>query len=70
MIRSYFGWTGRPLILSITGIQKEIEKYARTDEDVLMFCIISSTSEEDYLGRREDPFYDVKIQYVDVTIDV
>ncbi|MEQ7044604.1 oxaloacetate decarboxylase subunit alpha [Enterococcus gallinarum] len=49
--------------------RKEIEKYARTDEDVLMFALFPQQA-EDYLGRREDPFYDVKIQYVDVTIDV
>lgn len=47
----------------------EIGKYAHSTEDVLMYALFPEQAKE-FLGRREDPFYDVPIQTVNVTIDI
>lgn len=46
----------------------EIKEYARSKEDVLMFASFPQQA-RDFLGRREDRFYDVPIQNVKVVID-
>ncbi len=48
---------------------KEIKKYAKSEEDVLLYAMYPQQG-EDFLGRREDPFYDVPVQNVSVTIDM
>lgn len=48
--------------------QKEIAEYAKTPEDVLTYALFPKQG-RDFLGRREDPFYDVPLQTVDVTIE-
>lgn len=47
----------------------EIQAYARTPEDVLSYALFPQQA-KDFLGRREDPFYDVPVQTVEVTIDI
>ncbi|ATO54577.1 oxaloacetate decarboxylase subunit alpha [Loigolactobacillus coryniformis] len=49
--------------------RKEIGDYAHSTEDVLMYALFPEQA-KDFLGRREDPFYDVPVQKVDVTIDL
>ena len=44
-------------------------KVAKREEDVLSYALFPKQA-RDFLGRREDPFYDVPIQTVDVTISV
>ena len=50
-------------------IREEIKEYAKSDEDVLMYALFPQQA-KDFLGRREDPFYDVPLQTVDVTLDI
>ncbi|MDY2777134.1 MAG: oxaloacetate decarboxylase subunit alpha [Collinsella sp.] len=50
-------------------LRKEIEQYARSEEDVLSYALFPEQA-RDFLGRREDPFYDVPVQEVEVSIDV
>lgn len=47
--------------------EKEIKSYAKNEEDVLMYALFPQQA-KDFLGRREDPFYDVPIQEITVTI--
>ncbi|WP_137597036.1 oxaloacetate decarboxylase subunit alpha [Paucilactobacillus kaifaensis] len=49
--------------------RKEIGKYAHSTEDVLTYALFPEQAKE-FLGRREDPFYDVPVQTVNVSIDV
>lgn len=49
-------------------LRKEINTYAKTEEDVLLYAMFPKQG-RDFLGRREDPFYDVPVQEVSVTID-
>ncbi|EOT33777.1 oxaloacetate decarboxylase subunit alpha [Enterococcus durans] len=48
--------------------RKEIAEYAKTEEDVLMYALFPKQA-KDFLGRREDPFYDIPLQTVEVKID-
>lgn len=50
-------------------LTKEIAEYARTEEDVLSYALFPQQA-RDFLGRREDPFYDVAEQTVQVHMDV
>lgn len=50
-------------------IRKEIKQYAKSEEDVLSYALFPEQA-KDFLGRREDPFYDVVEQTVSVTIDI
>ena len=64
--------TCRPadLILPELGtLRKEISCYARSEEDVLSYALFPEQA-RDFLGRREDPFYDVPVQEVTVSVDV
>lgn len=45
----------------------EIQDYARSVEDVLSYAVFPAQA-TDFLGRREDPFYDVPVQRVEVTM--
>lgn len=49
-------------------LRQEIAEYARSEEDVLSYASFPQQA-KDFLGRREDPFYDVPVQNVSVTID-
>lgn len=49
--------------------EKEIKQYARSTEDVLMYALFPQQG-KDFLGRREDRFYDVPTQEVKVTFDL
>ncbi|MGG5350005.1 oxaloacetate decarboxylase [Enterococcus sp. AZ142] len=48
---------------------EEIAEYAKSEEDVLMYALFPQQA-QDFLGRREDPFYDVPVQTVSVRIAV
>ncbi|MDR2832341.1 MAG: oxaloacetate decarboxylase subunit alpha [Streptococcaceae bacterium] len=50
-------------------LREEIKQYAKSDEDVLLYAMFPQLG-MDFLGRREDPFYDVPIQSVNVSIDM
>ncbi|KHD46291.1 oxaloacetate decarboxylase subunit alpha [Streptococcus hongkongensis] len=50
-------------------LREEIAQYARSEEDVLSYASFPKQA-KDFLGRREDPFYDVPVQEVNVTIDI
>ncbi len=50
-------------------LREEISIYARSDEDVLSYAVFPEQA-RDFLGRREDPFYDVPVQEVNVSIAV
>lgn len=50
-------------------LRKEIAVYAKSDEDVLSYASFPKQA-QDFLGRREDPFYDVPVQKVTVNIDM
>ncbi len=50
-------------------LSEEIACYARTEEDVLSYALFPEQA-RDFLGRREDPFYDVPVQEVEVSIEV
>ena len=53
----------------MTRLRKEIECYARSEEDVLSYALFPEQA-RDFLGRREDPFYDVPVQEVTVSVAV
>ncbi|KPG73888.1 oxaloacetate decarboxylase subunit alpha [Enterococcus sp. RIT-PI-f] len=64
--------TDRPADLiapQLPAIRKEISQYAKSSEDILMYALFPQQA-KDFLGRREDPFYDVPVQEVKVTIDI
>lgn len=64
--------TERPANLLAPAMGKyasEIKEYAHSTEDVLMYAMFPQQA-KDFLGRREDPFYDVPVQEVEVTIDL
>lgn len=48
---------------------EEIAIYARSEEDVLSYALFPEQA-RDFLGRREDPFYDVPVQEVEVSFGV
>ena len=50
-------------------LREEISCYARSEEDVLSYAVFPEQA-RDFLGRREDPFYDVPVQEVNVSIAV
>lgn len=50
-------------------LREKIKQYARSEEDVLMYALFPEQA-QDFLGRREDRFYDVPIQKVSVTLDI
>ena len=49
--------------------KKEIGEYAKSTEDVLMYAMFPQQG-KDFLGRREDRFYDIPLQEVNVTLDI
>lgn len=49
-------------------LRDEIAPYARSEEDVLSYASFPQQA-RDFLGRREDPFYDVPVQEVTVQLD-
>ncbi len=53
----------------LPALREEIKNYAKSDEDVLMYAVFPKQA-QDFLGRREDPFYDVPVQEVTVTMDM
>ena len=53
-----------PQLMALT---EEIDDYARSEEDVLSYALFPKQA-RDFLGRREDPFYDVPVQTVNVTV--
>ena len=64
--------TVRPADLSepqLPELREEIKDYAKSDEDVLMYALFPQQA-KDYLGRREDPYYDVPVQTVEVSLDL
>ncbi|MEG0254734.1 MAG: oxaloacetate decarboxylase subunit alpha [Vagococcus sp.] len=64
--------TGRPADLlepSFESFKDDIKEYAKSDEDVLSFALFPKQG-KDFLGKREDPFYDVPVQTVDVEINL
>lgn len=50
-------------------LREEIAKYAKSEEDVLSYASFPKQA-KDFLGRREDPFYDVPVQEVKVSLDL
>ncbi|XHV92197.1 oxaloacetate decarboxylase subunit alpha [Streptococcus dysgalactiae subsp. equisimilis] len=50
-------------------LRDEIAQYARSEEDVLSYASFPQQA-RDFLGRREDPFYDVPVQEVIVQLDI
>ncbi|MGG5315300.1 oxaloacetate decarboxylase subunit alpha [Enterococcus sp. AZ072] len=64
--------TARPADLiapQLPAFREEIKEYAKSEEDVLMYALFPQQA-KDFLGRREDRFYDVPLQTVQVTIDI
>lgn len=53
----------------LPAFREEVAKYAKSEEDVLMYALFPQQA-QDFLGRREDPFYDVPVQTVSVRIAV
>ncbi|MUN75387.1 oxaloacetate decarboxylase subunit alpha [Enterococcus casseliflavus] len=53
----------------LPAFKEEIAEYAKSEEDVLMYALFPQQA-QDFLGRREDPFYDVPVQTVSVRISV
>lgn len=51
----------------LPAFREEIAEYAKSEEDVLMYALFPQQA-QDFLGRREDPFYDVPVQTVSVRI--
>lgn len=49
--------------------KNEISDYAKSTEDVLMYALFPQQG-KDFLGRREDRFYDIPTQEVKVTLDI
>ena len=54
---------------ALPRLREEIACYARSEEDVLSYALFPEQA-RDFLGRREDPFYDVPVQEVNVSIAV
>ncbi|EGP5003937.1 oxaloacetate decarboxylase [Enterococcus faecium EnGen0056] len=52
----------------LPAFRQEISNYAKSEEDVLMYALFPIQA-KDFLGRREDRFYDVPLQMVEVKID-
>ncbi|MGT2958516.1 oxaloacetate decarboxylase [Streptococcus bovimastitidis] len=50
-------------------LREGIAKYAKCEEDVLSYASFPKQA-KDFLGRREDPFYDVPVQEVKVSLDL
>lgn len=50
-------------------LKKEISEYAKSPEDLLSYALFPQQA-KDFLGRREDRFYDVPLQTVEVMIDM
>lgn len=50
-------------------LRDEIAQYARSEEDVLSYASFPQQA-RDFLGRREDSFYDVPVQEVTVQLDI
>ncbi|HHJ7733677.1 TPA: oxaloacetate decarboxylase subunit alpha [Streptococcus pyogenes] len=50
-------------------LRDEIAPYARSEEDVLSYASFPQQA-RDFLGRREDPFYDVPVQEVTVQLNI
>ncbi|CAM4223829.1 oxaloacetate decarboxylase subunit alpha [Streptococcus penaeicida] len=50
-------------------LREEISQYAKSEEDVLSYASFPKQA-KDFLGRREDPFYDVPVQEVKVSLDL
>ncbi|MTD42174.1 oxaloacetate decarboxylase subunit alpha [Erwinia sp. CPCC 100877] len=64
--------TVRPADLLTPELPKyeaEIKEYAKSIEDVLMYALFPQQG-KDFLGRREDRFYDVPVQEVNVRLDI
>lgn len=62
----------RPADLLEAGLPKaeeEIKQYAKSTEDVLSYALFPEQA-RDFLGRREDPFYDVPEQLITVEFDL
>ncbi|AHY15245.1 oxaloacetate decarboxylase subunit alpha [Streptococcus iniae] len=53
----------------LKALAEEIACYARSEEDVLSYASFPQQA-KDFLGRCEDPFYDVPLQTVTVSIDI
>ena len=53
---------------ALPKIREEIAQYAKSEEDVLDYALFPDQA-RDFLGRREDPFYDVPVQEVEVSIE-
>ncbi|MEB8417282.1 oxaloacetate decarboxylase subunit alpha [Enterococcus casseliflavus] len=53
----------------LPAFKEEIAEYAKSEEDVLIYALFPQQA-QDFLGRREDPFYDVPVQTVSVRIAV
>ena len=53
----------------LPSLKEEIKAYAKSDEDVLSYASFPAQA-RDFLGRREDPFYDVPEQTVAVSINI
>jgi len=62
--------TERPADLlapELPNYEKEIQPYAKNEEDVLMYALFPQQA-KDFLGRREDRFYDIPVQKVTVEL--
>lgn len=53
----------------LPGFEAQIQKYAQSMEDVLSYAVFPQQA-KDFLGRREDPFYDVPIQKISVKLEI
>ena len=53
----------------LPGFEAEIKAYAHSMEDVLSYAVFPHQA-KDFLGRREDPFYDVPLQKVSVQLEI
>lgn len=51
----------------LPGFAEEIKQYAKSEEDILSYALFPQQA-KDFLGRREDRFYDVPVQKVSITI--
>lgn len=63
--------TQRPADLlapQLPEFEKEIQQYAHNIEDVLMYALFPEQA-RDFLGRREDRFYDVPVQKIDIQFE-
>ena len=63
--------TTRPADLiepQLPAFRTAIAEYAHSEEDVLSYALFPDQA-KDFLGRREDPFYDVPVQKVSLTFD-